>query len=170
VGTGRGPGQHRILSAGDAGSAAFDDFNTATVATQGLAVDGFASTKFSGIKTARKVTATRQRRMRATIYYQQRERRRCATSFFNPLIYNCVGGKKIFQNCGAGAVNSIGISDPSGFICGGRTTWASTFFCVLGFSIDNFVPCDNPSGKIIMAPLALTVCVNPCNGFAFPGK
>jgi Pro-kumamolisin, activation domain/Bacterial Ig-like domain (group 3) len=36
-----------ILSAGDAGSAACDDFNTATVATQGLAVNGFASTPYN---------------------------------------------------------------------------------------------------------------------------
>jgi hypothetical protein len=36
-----------ILSAGDAGSAACDDFNTETVATQGLAVSGLASTPYN---------------------------------------------------------------------------------------------------------------------------
>jgi Pro-kumamolisin, activation domain/Bacterial Ig-like domain (group 3) len=36
-----------ILSAGDAGSAACDDFNTASFATQGLAVSGFASTPYN---------------------------------------------------------------------------------------------------------------------------
>ena len=36
-----------ILSAGDAGSAGCDDFNTATVATQGLAVSGMASTPYN---------------------------------------------------------------------------------------------------------------------------
>jgi Pro-kumamolisin, activation domain/Bacterial Ig-like domain (group 3) len=36
-----------ILSAGDGGSAGCDDFNTATVATQGLAVSGLASTPYN---------------------------------------------------------------------------------------------------------------------------
>ena len=36
-----------ILSAGDGGSAGCDDFNTAQVATRGLAVSGFASTPFN---------------------------------------------------------------------------------------------------------------------------
>ena len=36
-----------FVSAGDPGSAGCDDFNTATVATQGLAVSGFASTPFN---------------------------------------------------------------------------------------------------------------------------
>src|SRR5580704_10147945 len=80
-----------------------------------------------------------------------------------------LGGKKIFQNCGEGVVNSMGTSEPSAFSCGDRTTCASTFFCVLGFSMDSFVPMGMPSGRTTMAPLALTVWVNPCNGFAFPG-
>jgi len=76
----------------------------------------------------------------------------------------------MFQNCGEGVVNSIGTSEPSGFICGGRTTWASTFFCVFGFSIASFVPVGSPSAKIIIAPLALTVWVTPLIGLVFPGK
>ncbi len=36
-----------ILAAGDAGSAACDDFNTATTATQGIAVSGMASTPYN---------------------------------------------------------------------------------------------------------------------------
>ena len=36
-----------VLSAGDAGSAGCDDFNSATVATQGLAVSGIASTPYN---------------------------------------------------------------------------------------------------------------------------
>jgi subtilase family serine protease len=36
-----------VLSAGDGGSAGCDDFNTATVATQGLAVSGLASTPYN---------------------------------------------------------------------------------------------------------------------------
>jgi hypothetical protein len=80
------------------------------------------------------------------------------------------GGKKIFQNCGEGVLNSIGTSEPSGFICGGRTTCASTFFCVLGFSIASLVPLGRPSARIIVAPLALTVCVTPLIGLVFPGK
>src|SRR5271157_2991376 len=76
-----------------------------------------------------------------------------------------LGGKKIFQNCGEGVVNSTGTREPSAFNCGGRTTCASTFFCVFGFSIESLVPTEMPSGRMIIAPLALTVCVNPCKGF-----
>ena len=36
------------------------------------------------------------------------------------------GGKKIPQKFGEGEVNSIGTSEPSWLICGGRTTRAST--------------------------------------------
>ena len=75
----------------------------------------------------------------------------------------------MFQNCGEGVVNSTGTNEPSAFSCGGRTTCASTFFCVFGFSTESFVPIGMPSGRTIIAPLALTVCVKPCNGVAFPG-
>src|SRR5215469_10902467 len=71
------------------------------------------------------------------------------------------GGKKMFQNWGDGVVNSTGTREPSGLSCGGRTTCASTFFCVFGFSIESLVPWEMPSGRMIMAPLALTVCVKP---------
>src|SRR5271157_4834465 len=79
-----------------------------------------------------------------------------------------LGGKKIFQNCGEGVVNSTGTREPSALITGGRTTWASTFFWVLGFSMEIMVPVGRPWGKMIIAPLALTVCVVPGMGLALP--
>jgi YD repeat-containing protein len=78
------------------------------------------------------------------------------------------GGKKIFQNWGAGDRNSTGTSEPPWLSCAGRTTFTSTRCCVLGFSSVNFVPAARPSARIIMAPLALTVCVNPWIGFVLP--
>lgn len=69
------------------------------------------------------------------------------------------GGKKMPQKFGDGALNSTGTSDPSCDICGGRTTFASTFVAVFGFSTTTFVPSDSPSLRISMPPLALTVWV-----------
>src|SRR6266851_698019 len=78
-----------------------------------------------------------------------------------------MGGKTIFQNSGAGDRNSTGRSEPSRFICGGRTTFTSTRCCVFGFSRMNLVPWAMPSGSMIMAPVALTVWVNPSIGLGF---
>ena len=44
-------------------------------------------------------------------------------------------------------MNSMGTSEPSALSCGGRTTWASTFFWVLGFSMESLVPVGKPSAK-----------------------
>ena len=72
------------------------------------------------------------------------------------------------QKFGEGDVNSTGTCEPSWDIWGGRTTWASTFFCVLGFSMVSFVPSEMPCGRISIAPLALTVCVDPSTGSGLP--
>ena len=72
------------------------------------------------------------------------------------------------QKLGDGEVNSTGTSEPSWLICGGRTTLASTLLCALGFSMVIIVPSLRPSGRISMAPLALTVWVFPSSGFDLP--
>lgn len=67
------------------------------------------------------------------------------------------GGKKTFQKLGAGAENSIGTNEPSELYCGGRGTWASTFFCVVMFSMVSLVPCGSASESTMSPPVALTV-------------
>ena len=78
-----------------------------------------------------------------------------------------LGGKNTFQKIGDGVENSTGTSDPSPVTCGARATFASTLFPVFVFSIVSFVPSGSASGKMIIAPLALTVCVFPWIG-CFP--
>src|ERR1700722_11896033 len=75
-----------------------------------------------------------------------------------------LGGKNTFQKIGDAVINSTGTSDPSPVTCGARATLASTLFPVFEFSIVSFVPSGSASGKMIIAPLALTVCVFPAIG------
>ena len=72
------------------------------------------------------------------------------------------------QKFGEGEVNSTGTCEPSWLVCGGRTTRASTLLWALGFSMVIVVPSASGSGRMSMAPLALTVCVWPSSVFVLP--
>jgi len=63
------------------------------------------------------------------------------------------------QKPGMGVQNSSGTRTPSEASCGGRMTWASTTFCVFGFSTRTLLPCTKGSRRMTKAPFSLTVCV-----------